>query len=65
LQIAEELAKQIREMGLPGVSQAQARPAQVNDLLIRGYLLTVDQGSEIKRVALGFGSGASDLYIAT
>ena len=61
LQIAEELAQQIREMGLPGVSQAQARPAQVNDLLIRGYLLTVDQGSEIKRVALGFGSGASDL----
>ena len=61
MQIAEELAQQIREMGLPGVSQERARPAQVNDLLIRGYLLTVDQGSEIKRVALGFGSGASDL----
>ena len=61
LQIAEELAQQIRGMGLPGVSQAQARSPQINDLLIRGYLLTVDQGSEIKRVALGFGSGASDL----
>ena len=61
MQIAEELAQQIREMGLPGVSQAKARPTQVNDLLIRGYLLTVDQGSEVKRVALGFGSGASDL----
>jgi hypothetical protein len=61
MQIAEELAQEIRAMGLPGVSQEKARPAQVNDLLIRGYLLTVDQGSEVKRVALGFGSGASDL----
>jgi hypothetical protein len=61
MQIAEQLAQEIRAMGLPGVSHAQARPAQLNDLLIRGHLLTVDQGSELKRVALGFGAGASDL----
>jgi hypothetical protein len=29
--------------------------------MIRGYLLSVDSGSELKRVTLGFGSGASEL----
>jgi hypothetical protein len=61
VQIAEELAQEIRAMGLPGVRATQGITPKVNDLMIRGYLLSVDQGSEVKRVALGFGSGASEL----
>jgi hypothetical protein len=60
-QIAEELAAGIRAMGLSSVRATPQTVAQVNDILIRGYLLSVDAGSEVKRVALGFGAGASDL----
>jgi hypothetical protein len=35
-----------------------------NDIVIRGYLLTVDQGSEAKRMSLGFGAGGSHLQVA-
>jgi hypothetical protein len=60
MQIAVELAQEIRNMGLPGVRATQTTP-QVNDIMLRGYLLTVDKGSAAERVALGLGAGASDL----
>jgi hypothetical protein len=61
MQIAVELAQEIRNMGLPGVKATQSTTPQVNDIMLRGYLLTVDKGSAVERVALGFGAGASDL----
>lgn len=61
MQIAEELAANIRAMGLSSVRATSQIVAQENDIMIRGYLLSVDQGSELKRVTLGFGSGASEL----
>jgi hypothetical protein len=61
MQIAEELAADIREMGLSAVRSTSGTNPQVNDILIRGYLLSVNPGSELKRVTLGFGSGASQL----
>ena len=61
VQIAEELAANIRAMGLSAVRATSQTVARVNDIMIRGYLLSVDQGSELKRVTLGFGSGASEL----
>jgi hypothetical protein len=61
VQIAEELAANIRAMGLSAARATSQTVAQVNDIMIRGYLLSVDQGSELKRVTLGFGSGASEL----
>jgi hypothetical protein len=61
MQIAEELTADIREMGLSAVRATSQTVAQPNDIMIRGYLLSVDQGSELKRVALGFGSGSSEL----
>lgn len=61
MQIAVELAQEIRNMGLPGVRATQSTTPQVNDIILRGYLLTVDKGSAAERVALGLGAGASDL----
>lgn len=37
---------------------------QINDLVIRGYLISYKEGSAAKRFAIGFGSGASDLKVA-
>jgi hypothetical protein len=61
MHVAEELAANIRAMGLSAVRATSQTVAQANDIMIRGYLLSVDQGSELKRVTLGFGSGASEL----
>jgi len=37
---------------------------QINDLVIRGYLLSMKEGNEAERVAIGFGEGASELKTA-
>lgn len=60
-EIASQLVQAIDAMGLPAVSAEAQTVPQVNDIVIRGYLLTVDQGSALKRVAIGFGSGGSEL----
>ncbi len=41
-----------------GNPQSQPRP---NDLMLIGYFEAVEEGSTVKRLALGFGSGATEL----
>jgi len=60
-QIATELVQQILAMGMPAELASTGMQPQLNDLVIRGYLLSINQGSAAKRVAIGFGSGASSL----
>jgi hypothetical protein len=50
-------------MGMPAEHVSTAQP-QINDIVLRGYLLSVDEGSAAKRVGIGLGSGASDLKVA-
>lgn len=59
--VAQELVTEIVELGmvaLKGNAKSQPRP---NDLLITGYFESVEEGSTLKRVGLGFGSGATEL----
>jgi hypothetical protein len=63
-QVAAALAEEIREMGLPGVQVTQGARPQVNDIVIRGYFVSVEEGSTVKRVSIGFGSGSSKLVTA-
>jgi len=60
-QIADELVAQIRAMGLPAVHGLSGTPPRVGDIAIRGYLVSVDEGSAAKRMLIGFGSGGSEL----
>ena len=60
-EVAKDLVVEIQGMGLPAVPAAGQPPAQVNDITIVGYFVSVDSGSIAKRVALGFGSGAAEL----
>lgn len=62
-QIASVLVTEIRGMGLPGQQASTQTKPQIGDLVIRGYLLSIDEGSAVKRVAIGFGSGASQLKV--
>jgi hypothetical protein len=59
-EIAAKLVEMIRGMGMPAEHALTAQP-QINDIVIRGYLLSVNEGSAGKRVGIGLGSGSSEL----
>ena len=50
--------------GNAGAQATSQTTPQINDIVIRGYLLSVDTGSAEKRVAIGFSSGVSELQTA-
>ena len=56
-----QLVDSIREMGLPAEQGVFGQNMQPNDIVIRGYLVSVDPGSAAKRMTIGFGSGAAEL----
>ena len=51
-------------MGMPAEHAVAGTTPQINDLVIRGYLVSFNAGSAAKRILIGFGSGASDLKVA-
>jgi Domain of unknown function (DUF4410) len=61
MEIAAQLALQISNMGLNGVEAVPGTQPQINDIVIRGYLLSIKPGSAAKRVIIGFGAGASEM----
>jgi hypothetical protein len=62
-EIANELVAEISAMGLPAVLASDQMAPQIGDYVIKGNLLSVEEGSAAKRVALGFGSGSSELKV--
>lgn len=60
-QIAAELVVEINAMGMRAEQASALTQPQVNDIVIRGYLLSVNKGNAAERVAIGFGAGASSL----
>jgi Domain of unknown function (DUF4410) len=62
--IAADLVGRIQAMGMPSQrAYADTRP-RLNDIVIRGYLISVNKGSAAKRVVIGFGAGGSELKTA-
>jgi hypothetical protein len=64
-EIGAELVGQIHCMGMPAQRAPAGTKPQINDLVIRGCLLSINEGSTTKRVTIGFGYGASELRTAT
>ena len=62
--IAERLVEKIRDMKLPAVHAAAGSSARPNDIIIRGYLVSVNEGSAAARMTIGFGAGNSELMTA-
>jgi hypothetical protein len=63
-QIATQVVQEIIGFGMPAaVGSAGSRP-QINDLVIEGSLLSVQQGSAAERVSIGFSAGQSELKVA-
>jgi hypothetical protein len=59
--VAKDLAADIQGMGLSAVKAGPGSSPQVGDGVIRGYLVSVQGGSALKRFAIGFGSGTSEM----
>ena len=59
--VAQELVTEIEGMGLLALQGSQQSLPKPNDLMIIGYFGAVEEGSTIKRLSLGFGSGATEL----
>ena len=60
-QVAKQLVAEIRDMGLPAVLAADQPAPHVGDIVIIGYFESIDEGSAVKRIAIGFGSGGAKL----
>ena len=63
-QIASEVAAAFRAMGLPADAVPIGTPLEMNDIVFKGYLISVQEGRAAKRATIGFGSGASELRTA-
>ena len=63
-EVAKELVADLQGMGLPAVQAEGQPPPRVGDIVIKGYLVSVDEGSARKRMLVGFGSGAAELKAA-
>jgi hypothetical protein len=70
-QVAADLVAEIREMGLPAFRSAGQPALKQGDIALVGYFASIDEGSRMKRVVIGFGSGTAELttrvegYLAT
>lgn len=63
-QIAMDLVSRIQAMGMNARHETGSTSRKVNDLVIRGYLISYNEGSQAERVGIGFGSGNADLKVA-
>ena len=59
--MATQLVKKINAMGIKAENFKPTTKPQINDIVLRGYILSVEQGGGVKRVVVGFGYGAAGL----
>ena len=62
--VAQELVASLEGIGLPAVPAEGQAPPVIDDIVLRGYFLSIDEGSATERVVVGFGMGAADLTTA-
>jgi len=59
--VAGHLVKDILALGMPAERANSLRPARVGDLIIKGEFISIEKGSRMKRMLIGFGAGANEL----
>lgn len=62
--IAVDLVKRINAMGMSAKHATSTSKPQVNDLVLRGYLLSSEEGKTGRRVIVGLGAGNTNLQVA-
>jgi uncharacterized protein DUF4410 len=62
--IAQQLVKDIQNMGMPAIEAGPGSSPQVGDAIIRGYIVSTEGGGAggmVKRMVIGFGSGTAEM----
>jgi hypothetical protein len=62
--IAQQLVKDIQNMGLPAIEAGPGSSPQVGDGVIRGYIVSTEGGGAggmVKRMVIGFGAGTAEM----
>jgi uncharacterized protein DUF4410 len=62
--LADELVKQINDLGLPAQRATRETFVPQNALVITGHFLDVDEGNRARRLVIGFGAGAAKVDTA-
>jgi hypothetical protein len=60
-EIAANLVQRMQTLGLPAQHATGDETIDVNDLVIRGYIVCVKKGSATERIIIGFGVGGAGL----
>lgn len=63
--MANSIVDDLHKDGIAAERMAPGVPLPVSGWLVRGVFLQVDAGNRVRRAALGFGAGATDLQAAT
>ena len=61
--LAEELVDELKALGLPAMRWSGPAPQMTNGYSIEGEFLTIDEGSALARMIVGFGVGGSELRV--
>lgn len=61
--LAQDLVNQLKDLGLPAERWSGPPPALKNGYTIVGQFLTIDEGSRIGRMIIGFGVGGTELKV--
>ncbi len=59
--VAKELVEELNDRGIQAVRAASGAQPALGDGVIKGAFVAVDEGSRLKRMLIGFGSGAAEL----
>ena len=59
--LARRLVDEVSAIGLPAERAASAAPPSVNDVVIQGQFVRIDEGSRTRRFVLGFGLIGTEL----
>ncbi len=62
--IAVDIVKRINAMGMSARHADASSKPQVNDLVLRGYLLSSEEGKTARRAIIGLGAGNTQLQVA-
>jgi hypothetical protein len=59
--LAKELVEKLNQMGMTAVGSENQPGPQLGDLAIAGYFASIDKGSAVERVVIGFGKGDAEV----
>jgi hypothetical protein len=61
--VAKELVAKIDKMGLNAVRAVDQPDPEIDDIMLVGYFSSIDKGSGVERVLIGFGEGAASVGV--